>query len=113
MEVTGTALRGPEIVALSDRGDAEAMAALDRLEDRIARGFAGLVHVLDPDAIVIGGGLSKLERLYRNVPELLSRYTFGGPVETPILQAKHGDASGVRGAAWLWPASDDSPPAAL
>ena len=100
---------GPEIVALSDAGDAEAEVCLERLEDRIARGFAGLVHILDPDAIVIGGGLSRLDRLYRNLPRLLSRYTFGGPVETPILKAVHGDASGVRGAAWLWPldTSDD------
>ena len=100
---------GPEIVALSEAGDAEAEVCLERLEDRIARGFAGLVHILDPDAIVIGGGLSRLDRLYRNLPRLLSRYTFGGPVETPILKAVHGDASGVRGAAWLWPldASDD------
>ncbi|WP_419806965.1 ROK family protein [Terriglobus sp.] len=100
---TGRALRGPEIVALSEQGDPEAEAALQRLEDRVARSLAGVVHVLDPDAFVIGGGLSRLPRLYANVPKLLSQYTFGGPVETPILQAVHGDASGVRGAAWLWP----------
>jgi fructokinase len=104
-EVTGKKLRGPEIVAASEQGDPEANAALDRLEDRTARSLSSVVHVLDPDAIVIGGGLSKLSRLYRNLPALLSQYTFGGPVETPILQAVHGDASGVRGAAWLWPAS--------
>lgn len=109
--VTGRSLRGPEIVALSEQGDPEAEAALQRLEDRIARGLAGVVHILDPDAFVIGGGLSKLARLYQNLPVLLSQYTFGGPVETPILQAVHGDASGVRGAAWLWPvlASDAKP----
>lgn len=100
---TGRALHGPEIVALSEQGDPEAEAALQRLEDRVARSLAGVVHILDPDAFVIGGGLSKLARLYQNVPRLLSLYTFGGPVETPILQAVHGDASGVRGAAWLWP----------
>ena len=103
LQATGTVRTGPEIVALSEAGDAEGEASLERLEDRIARGFAGLVHVLDPDAIVIGGGLSRLDRLYRNIPGLLSRYTFGGAVETPILKAVHGDASGVRGAAWLWP----------
>ncbi|MFN2975543.1 ROK family protein [Terriglobus aquaticus] len=102
-QATGKALRGPEIVSLSEKGDAEAEAALQRLEDRVARSLAGLVHILDPDAFVIGGGLSRLARLYRNVPRLLNQYTFGGPVETPILQAVHGDASGVRGAAWLWP----------
>lgn len=106
---TGRALRGPEIVALSESGDLEAEAALQRLEDRVARSLAGVVHILDPDAFVIGGGLSKLARLYVNVPKLLSQYTFGGPVETPILQAVHGDASGVRGAAWLWPAEAKDP----
>lgn len=100
---TGRSLRGPEIVALSEQGDVDAEAALQRLEDRVARSLAGVVHILDPDAFVIGGGLSKLSRIYANVPKLLSQYTFGGPVETPILQAVHGDASGVRGAAWLWP----------
>ena len=100
---TGRAVHGPEIVTLSEQGDPDAEAALRRLEDRVARSLAGVVHILDPDAFVIGGGLSKLARLYANVPKLLSQYTFGGPVETPILQAVHGDASGVRGAAWLWP----------
>ncbi len=103
LETTGKALHGPEIVALSEGGDPEAMATMDRLEDRMARSLAGVVHVLDPDCFVLGGGLSKLDRLYKNLPRLLSQYTFGGPVETPILQAVHGDASGVRGAAWLWP----------
>ena len=107
LETAGVRLSGPEIVALSEAGDPAGEASLERLEDRIARGFAGLVHILDPDAIVIGGGLSRLDRLYRRLPELLSQYTFGGPVETPILKAVHGDASGVRGAAWLWPPDAD------
>lgn len=104
LEVAGRALRGPEIVAASEANDPEAEAAMLRWEDRVARGFAVIVNMLDPDAIVIGGGLSNLERLYRNVPPMLSKLTFGGPVDTPVLRAKHGDASGVRGAAWLWPA---------
>ncbi len=103
LETTGKALHGPDIVALSEAGDAEAMATMDRLEDRMARSLAGVIHVLDPDVFVLGGGLSKLNRLYANLPALISLYTFGGPVETPIVQAVHGDASGVRGAAWLWP----------
>lgn len=103
LAVTGKALHGPEIVSLGEQGDTEAVAAMHRLEDRIARSLAGVVHILDPDAFVLGGGLSRLDRLYRNLPALLSKYTFGGPVETPILKAVHGDASGVRGAAWLWP----------
>ena len=109
LTATGRSLRGPEIVTLSEQGDADAEAALHRLEDRVARSLAGVVHILDPDAFVIGGGLSRLPRLYRNVPRLLSQYTFGGSVETPILQAVHGDASGVRGAAWLWPVDPERP----
>lgn len=100
---TGRPLSGKEVVEAADRADAEAMAAIERLEDRIARGFASLVNVIDPDVIVVGGGLSRLERIYRNVPPLLERYGFGGNIHTPIVAAKHGDSSGVRGAAWLWP----------
>lgn len=103
LHVTGRALRGPEIVALSEGGDTEAEAALQRLEDRLARGLSNVYNLLDPDVVVLGGGLSQLDRLYTNLPPLISKYTFGGPVETPIKKAVHGDASGVRGAAWLWP----------
>jgi len=103
LHVTGKSLRGPEIVKLSESGDAEAEAALQRLEDRLARGLSNVYNLLDPDVIVLGGGLSQLDRLYVNLPPLISTYTFGGPVETPIKKAIHGDASGVRGAAWLWP----------
>jgi fructokinase len=104
--VTGKAIRGPEIVKLSEGGDAEALAALERLEDRLARSLATICNSLDPDCFVLGGGLSQLDRLYNNLPPLISKYTFGGPVETPIKKAVHGDASGVRGAAWLWPGSE-------
>lgn len=104
-DVTGKVLRGPEIVAAAEAGDALAEATMQRWEERVARGFASIINLLDPDALVIGGGLSNLDRLYRNVPPLLSEMTFGGGLETPILRAVHGDASGVRGAAWLWPAS--------
>lgn len=100
---TGTALSGKEVTEAADRGDVEAVAAIRRLEDRIARGFASLVNVIDPDVIVVGGGLSRLESIYRNVPPLLEKYGFGGGIHTPILPAMHGDSSGVRGAAWLWP----------
>lgn len=97
-------LRGAEIVQAAAAGDHEAEEALKRLIDRMARGFSTIVNVLDPDVIVIGGGLSKLDRLYDG--ELAARlrdYGFGGGVETPILKNQHGDSSGVRGAAWLWP----------
>ena len=103
LEVSGRALGGPEIIAASEAGDAEAIAAVQRWEDRLARGLALIVNVLDPDVFVFGGGLSKVERLYREVPLLLPKYVFGGEAETPLVQAKFGDSSGVRGAAWLWP----------
>ena len=99
---TGIAKTGKQVAEAAVQGDEKATAALRRLEDRMARGFASLVHVLDPDVIVIGGGLSRLECLYRNLPPLLESYGFGGGIRTPILPALHGDSSGVRGAAWLW-----------
>ena len=97
-------LRGAEIVQAAEAGDEDAKQALERLIDRMARGLSTVVNVLDPDAFVLGGGLSNLHRLYDG--ELASRlrdYGFGGGVETPILRNVHGDSSGVRGAAWLWP----------
>jgi fructokinase len=109
--VTTRNLRGAEIVKAADAGDVEAIAALDRLVDRLARGLAVIVNVLDPDAIVLGGGLSRLKRLYEgDLQARLQGYGFGGTVDTPILANVHGDSSGVRGAAWLWPetASDKS-----
>ncbi len=100
---TGSPLSGQQVAEAADRGDQQAAAAIQRLEDRIARGFASLVNVIDPDVIVIGGGLSQLAGIYRNVPPLLEKYGFGGGIHTPLVSALHGDSSGVRGAAWLWP----------
>jgi len=77
-----------------------------RYEHRMARALAGVINVLDPDVIVLGGGLSNIDRLYENVPRLWSQYVFSAGVaditRTPLRRAAHGDASGVRGAAWLW-----------
>ncbi|HEY0309322.1 MAG TPA: fructokinase [Acidobacteriaceae bacterium] len=101
--VTGTAMNGEAIVAASERGEPAAVAAMERYENRLARSLASLVNVLDPDVIVLGGGMSKVQRIYANVPALMPRYVFGRSCHTPVLQAKHGDSSGVRGAAWLWP----------
>jgi fructokinase len=104
--VTSRNLRGAEIVAAAQAGDPEAEAALDRLVDRMARGLSVIVNVLDPDVFVLGGGLSNLSRLYApvgGISEKLRDYGFGGGVTTPILRNLHGDSSGVRGAAWLWP----------
>ena len=95
-------LDGAAIVAASEAGDAQAVAAMDRLENRMARALATIVNVLDPDVIVLGGGLSKVARLYRNLPLLIQTYTFGPAPDVRIVPPLHGDASGVRGAAWLW-----------
>ena len=97
---TGAFLKGSEIIA---RSGARETAALDRFEDRLSRGLAQVINLLDPDVIVMGGGASQIPRLYQNVPARLKEYVFGKEADTPILPAKHGDASGVRGAAWLWP----------
>jgi fructokinase len=88
----------------ADAGDARARAALERHADRLARGLAQVINLLDPDAIVLGGGVSNMEHLYTELPRLLTRHVFSDTVTTPILKNKHGDSSGVRGAAWLWPA---------
>jgi fructokinase len=101
--VTGHALTGRQIVAAFEAGEAEATAAIERLEDRLARGLAGVMNVLDPDVIVFGGGVSRTKHLYEALPKLLPKYVFGGEAGTPLLQSLYGDSSGVRGAAWLWP----------
>jgi fructokinase len=103
-QTTGRQLRAADIVAAADAGDRQAQATLDRYEDRLARGLAGVVNILDPDVIVLGGGLSNIERLYQELPGRLMPWVFGGEATTPIRRAVHGDSSGVRGAAWLWPA---------
>jgi fructokinase len=96
-------LRGKEIIARSEGGEAEALASLARYEDRLTRSLAQMINILDPDIIVLGGGVSQVPRLYQNVPQRLKEYVFGREANTPVVVAKHGDASGVRGAAWLWP----------
>ena len=111
--ISGTGLArdcdGPEardattIPARAAGGEARAQAALDRHAERLARGLAQIINFLDPDAIVLGGGLSNMDHLYAQVPPLLKRHVFSDVCTTPILRAKHGDSSGVRGAAWLWP----------
>jgi len=77
-------------------------AALGRYEERLARALAGVINILDPDVIVLGGGVSKVARLYQDVPKLWQRHVFSDQVATRLLPPRHGDASGVRGAAWLW-----------
>ena len=101
--VTAQRLDAATIVTRADEGDLLAVASLERYEDRMARALASIINVLDPDAIVLGGGLSNTRRLYANVPRLWSRYVFSDRVDTKLLPPRHGDSSGVRGAAWLWP----------
>ncbi len=100
---TGKQKTTREIMADFEAGDAAALAVVERFEDRLARGLAQVINILDPDVLVIGGGLSKTKHLYQSIPKRLSAYVFGAEADTPILQAKYGDSSGVRGAAWLWP----------
>jgi fructokinase len=101
---TGRRLEPAEIARLADAGDAGASATFDRYEDRMARALASVINVLDPDVIVLGGGMSNVARLYDRVPARWSRYVFSDRVDTRLVPPMHGDSSGVRGAAWLWPA---------
>jgi fructokinase len=98
----GTTLTALEIARRAEEGDALARASLARYEDRMARALGSIINVLDPDVIVLGGGLSNIDRLYESVPGLWSPYVFSDRVSTKLVRAAHGDASGVRGAAWLW-----------
>ncbi len=101
--MSGNALKGDEIIRLVDAQDAVAELALSRYELRLAKALSHVVNILDPDVIVLGGGMSNVERLYKTVPSLMKSFVFGGECETPVRKARHGDSSGVRGAAWLWP----------
>lgn len=102
--VSGKRMSARAIAQALDGGDPAAQAAFERLEDRLARSLAAVINIVDPDCIVVGGGLSNVARLYENIPTLWGRYIFtDGPVRTRLLPAKHGDSSGVRGAACLWP----------
>jgi fructokinase len=95
-----------EVARRARAGEADAIACLDRYADRMARALASVINVLDPAAIVLGGGLSNVALLYEAVPARWGAYVFSDTVETKLLRAKHGDSSGVRGAAWLWPEGD-------
>ena len=90
-----------EIVLLAEKGDETAQASLQRYEERLAKSLASIINVIDPDVIVLGGGMSNIQSLYSNVPKLWDRYIFSDHVTTKLVSPKHGDSSGVRGAAWL------------
>lgn len=99
---TGHRLTPSEIAHGAERGDALKGATLERYMDRLARGLATVINLIDPDAIVLGGGLSGITTLYQRVPVLWTRYAFSDRVVTRLLPPVHGNSSGVRGAAWLW-----------
>lgn len=99
---TGETLDAPAIVLRAQAGERRAVATLERYEQRMARALASIINVLDPDVIVLGGGLSNIERLYTNVPRLWCPFVFSDTVTTRLERAIHGDSSGVRGAAWLF-----------
>ena len=111
-----TFLRGPAWAARSElgldatqladaarRAEPAAVAATQRYCEQLARALASVINIIDPEVIVLGGGLSNMPALYREVPRLLDRHVFSDQVNTRLVQARHGDSSGVRGAAWLWP----------
>lgn len=100
---TGEKLAGDAVMARARAGEAAAAAALDRYVDRLGRALAVICDIIDPDAIVFGGGMSNTQELYERVPPVVARYAFSDVFVTKVLKARFGDSSGVRGAAWLWP----------
>jgi fructokinase len=102
---TGQAISPEALVAAAGAGDADAQASLDRYADRLARALATVINIFDPEVIVLGGGMSKVEWLYDEVPRRWGTWVFSDRVDTKLRPPAHGDSSGVRGAAWLWPAA--------
>jgi fructokinase len=99
---SGEQLRAREIIDRKRAGDHRSNLLWDRYIDRVARGLATVVNTLDPDVFVMGGGMSNIDELYDDLPPALAKRTFSTVFHTPIVRARHGDSSGVRGAAWLW-----------
>ena len=99
---TGEEAGAPEIVSRAGRGEAAAGASLERYEDRMARALTVVLNIVDPDVVVLGGGMSQIARLYDTVPRIWQEWAFSDRVDTPLRPPVHGDSSGVRGAAWLW-----------
>jgi fructokinase len=102
-EVAAKDVPGPEVAKLEAAGDAQAARAFELYEDRLARALAGVINLLDPNVIVLGGGLSNNARIFDGVRRTWERYTVAKDLQTKLVRAQHGDASGVRGAAMLWP----------
>ncbi len=99
----GKSLLAAEIVSNAETGNTDAEATLQRYENRLARALASVINLLDPEVIVLGGGMSNIARLYDNIPRIWGDYVFSDTVVTQLRPPRHGDSSGVRGAAWLWP----------
>jgi fructokinase len=102
-EMTGERRSAAEIAAAAEAGDRRATATLDRYVERLARALAHVVNILDPEVVVLGGGLSNMRRLYERLPALMRPHVFSDSLAARIVPPRHGDSSGVRGAAWLWP----------
>jgi fructokinase len=102
LRATGTTLASEQIAERDAQGEAGAVACLDRYVDRMARALASVINIVDPEMIVLGGGVGNIRRLYRDVPRALGRYVFSDRVDTHLVAPRHGDSSGVRGAARLW-----------
>jgi fructokinase len=102
---TGATTTGEAVIAALRAGDPDARATFGRYLDRLGRGIAHVVNLLDPDVIVIGGGLSRVPEILAGLPERVAPHVFSDAFDTPIRPSRHGDASGVRGAAWLWNAA--------
>jgi fructokinase len=100
--VTGRELSAEQIVAGAAQGDGDCQASLDRYTDRLARCLGSVINILDPDVIVLGGGMSNCQALYSRVPQIWAPYIFSDAIATRLVPPKFGDSSGVRGAAWLW-----------
>ncbi len=101
--LAGQDLSAEEISLAADAGDLKALECLAVYKDRLARALASMINIVDPDAIIFGGGLSNIETLYGDLGANIERYVFSDAIDTKIYRAVHGDSSGVRGAAWLWP----------
>ena len=99
----GDFIQAHEVAELAAQGDAVAEACMARYERRMAKSLGMVISILDPEVIVLGGGVSNIKRLYDNVPRLWGEFAFSDQLSTSLVQAEHGDSSGVRGAAWLWP----------
>ena len=97
-----TQYKASEIVKLDSNGDKEANEELSLYEDRLSRLIGVMIGIFDPEVIILGGGMSNVDRLYKNIPKIIPKYTFSDKVRNKVLKNKHGDSSGVRGAAWLW-----------